>query len=51
VPIFSVDGHERASPYSRPNQRGPVVQGWRHTAQNLNLNRDYGKLDAPRCGR
>jgi murein tripeptide amidase MpaA len=47
VPILSVDGHERASPYSRPNQRGPVVQGWRHTAQNLNLNRDYGKLDAP----
>ncbi|HWU15468.1 MAG TPA: M14 family metallopeptidase [Caulobacter sp.] len=47
VPIFSVDGHERASPYSRPNQRGPTVQGWRHTAQNLNLNRDYGKLDAP----
>ncbi|WP_436032715.1 M14 family metallopeptidase [Caulobacter sp. LjRoot300] len=47
VPIFSVDGHERASPYSRPNQRGPAVQGWRHTAQNLNLNRDYGKLDSP----
>lgn len=47
VPILSVDGHERASPYSRPNQRGPAVQGWRHTAQNLNLNRDYGKLDAP----
>jgi murein tripeptide amidase MpaA len=47
VPIFSVDGHERASPYSRPNQRGPAIQGWRHTAQNLNLNRDYGKLDSP----
>jgi hypothetical protein len=46
VPIFSVDGHERASPYSRPNQRGPAIQGWRHTAQNLNLNRDYGKLDS-----
>jgi hypothetical protein len=44
---FSVDGHERASPYSRPNQRGPAIQGWRHTAQNLNLNRDYGKLDSP----
>lgn len=47
VPIFSVDGHERAGPYSRPNQRGPTIQGWRHTAQNLNLNRDYGKLDSP----
>ncbi|MDX2144287.1 MAG: M14 family metallopeptidase [Rhodospirillaceae bacterium] len=47
VPIFNVDGHERASEFNRPNQRGPVVQGWRTTAQNLNLNRDYAKLDAP----
>jgi len=47
VPIFNVDGHERSSPYSRPNQRGPNNQGWRNTAQNLNLNRDYVKLDAP----
>lgn len=47
VPIFNVDGHERASRYSRPNQRGPMVQGWRTTAQNLNLNRDYLKADAP----
>jgi hypothetical protein len=47
VPIFNVDGHERASLYNRPNQRGPSNQGWRNTAQNLNLNRDYTKLDAP----
>jgi murein tripeptide amidase MpaA len=47
VPIFNVDGHERASLYNRPNQRGPNNQGWRNTAQNLNLNRDYTKLDAP----
>lgn len=47
VPIFSVDGHEHASLYNRPNQRGPSNQGWRNTAQNLNLNRDYTKLDAP----
>jgi hypothetical protein len=47
VPIFNVDGHERASAYSRPNQRGPRLQGWRTTAQNLNLNRDYLKADAP----
>ena len=47
VPIFSVDGHERASAFNRPNQRGPNNQGWRNTAQNLNLNRDYTKLDAP----
>ena len=47
VPMFNADGHERTSRYSRPNQRGPEAQGWRTTAQNLNLNRDYAKLDAP----
>ena len=47
VPVFNADGHERTSPYNRPNQRGPVSQGWRNTAQNLNLNRDYAKLDTP----
>ncbi len=46
VPIFNVDGHERFSPYTRVNQRGPVEAGWRTTARNLNLNRDYAKLDA-----
>lgn len=45
VPILSVDGHERAGAYSRPNQRGPRIQGWRNTATNQNLNRDYMKLD------
>ncbi len=47
VPIFNADGHERSSEWNRPNQRGPVHQGWRTTAQNLNLNRDYMKADAP----
>ncbi|ADL01173.1 M14 family metallopeptidase [Brevundimonas subvibrioides] len=47
IPILSVDGHERASPYSRPNQRGPRIQGWRNTGTNQNLNRDFLKLDQP----
>jgi hypothetical protein len=47
VPIFNVDGHERMSPYNRINQNGPEEMGWRVTAQNLNLNRDYMKADAP----
>ena len=47
VPILSVDGHERSSPYGRINQRGPVKTGWRTNARNLNLNRDYSKLDTP----
>jgi Zinc carboxypeptidase len=47
VPIFNADGHERSSMWNRPNQRGPRSMGWRTTAQNLNLNRDYLKADAP----
>ena len=47
IPVLNADGHERSSPFSRPNQRGPLNQGWRNTAQNLNLNRDYMKADAP----
>jgi murein tripeptide amidase MpaA len=27
VPVFNVDGHERTSPYNRPNQNGPSLQG------------------------
>lgn len=47
VPVFNADGHERSYEWNRPNQRGPVHQGWRSTAQNLNLNRDYMKAGAP----
>jgi hypothetical protein len=47
VPVFNVDGHERFAKWNRPNQRGPVEMGWRTTAQNFNLNRDYVKADAP----
>ncbi len=47
IPVFNVDGHERSSPYNRINQNGPKEMGWRTTAQNLNLNRDFMKADAP----
>lgn len=47
LPIFNVDGHENSSPYNRINQLGPESMGFRATAQNLNLNRDYLKADAP----
>jgi zinc carboxypeptidase len=47
VPVFNVDGHERFGPWNRPNQVGPEEMGWRVTSQNLNLNRDYAKADAP----
>lgn len=47
IPIFSVDAHERFSAYNRINQNGPKEMGWRSTALNLNLNRDFVKADAP----
>jgi hypothetical protein len=47
VPVFNIDGHERFKAWNRPNQRGPAEMGWRVTAQNYNLNRDYVKADAP----
>lgn len=47
IPIFNVDGHERKSKFNRINQNGPEEMGWRTTAQNINLNRDFTKADAP----
>ncbi|WP_129776280.1 M14 family metallopeptidase [Peristeroidobacter soli] len=47
VPVFNVDGHERFGRWNRPNQVGPEAMGWRVTSQNLNLNRDYVKAEAP----
>jgi len=47
IPILNVDGHERRSQFNRINQRGPVEMGFRTNANNLNLNRDYTKLDTP----
>ncbi|HEY5757453.1 MAG TPA: M14 family metallopeptidase [Steroidobacter sp.] len=47
VPVFNIDGHERFGRWNRPNQVGPEEMGWRATSQNLNLNRDYVKAEAP----
>ena len=48
VPIHNADGHERVSPYNRPNQNGPVEgMGFRATTAGLNLNRDFLRLVSP----
>jgi hypothetical protein len=48
VPIYNVDGHERNSPYNRPNQNGPVQgMGFRTTTDGHDLNRDHLKLCTP----
>ena len=47
VPVFNVDGHEHRSPFNRPNQNGPKVQGERTTALRINLNRDWMLAQTP----
>jgi hypothetical protein len=47
VPVYNADGLARFGRNQRPNQRGPQETGWRVTDQNLNLNRDWAKADAP----
>lgn len=47
IPVLNIDGHERLSPFNRPNQNGPKQMGWRTNALNLNLNRDYMKAETP----
>lgn len=47
IPIYNADGHERFGPFNRINQNGPEEMGWRTQGQNLNLNRDFLKADAP----
>jgi hypothetical protein len=47
APMVNPDGHERFGPNHRINQRGPAEMGFRTTAQNLNMNRDYVKAESP----
>jgi len=47
APAVNADGMNRFGPHNRINQNGPEEMGWRTNAQNLNLNRDFVKADAP----
>jgi len=46
IPSVNVDGDIRRSAYGRINQNGPRQSGWRVNGRNLNLNRDFTKLDS-----
>lgn len=45
IPYYNVDGGRVRSPYYRANQDGPSMQGFRGTACNYDLNRDFMKCD------
>ena len=48
TPIFNADGNEKFSLTNRGVQNGPVNgMGTRQQGQNLNINRDFMKLDTP----
>ena len=46
IPAYNVGGMLNRSSYSRANQNGPNEYGFRGNAQNLDLNRDFIKMDA-----
>jgi dipeptidyl-peptidase-4 len=46
APIFNADGNERFDKH-RPSQAGPPLVGVRTNAQDLDLNRDFVKLESP----
>lgn len=46
IPILNIGGALNRGSFSRANQNGPEAYGFRGSAQNLDLNRDFIKLDA-----
>ncbi|HYG50740.1 MAG TPA: M14 family zinc carboxypeptidase [Flavobacteriales bacterium] len=46
IPVYNVDGCLRRGTSSRANQDGPAEYGFRGNYQNLDLNRDFIKMDS-----
>ena len=46
IPVYNIGGALNRGPYSRVNQNGPENYGFRGNAQNLDLNRDFTKMDS-----
>lgn len=47
IPAYNIGGMLNRSSTSRANQDGPAEYGFRGNAQNLDLNRDFIKMDSP----
>jgi len=46
IPVYNIDGSLKARCCNRANQNGPIDQGFRGNARNLDLNRDFIKCDS-----
>jgi hypothetical protein len=46
IPVYNVEGMLNRRKYTRMNQDGPIEKGFRGTARNFDLNRDFMKADA-----
>ena len=46
IPIYNIGGTLNRNSHSRANQMGPKEYGFRGNAQNLDLNRDFIKMDS-----
>ena len=46
IPVYNIDGALNRSLYYRLNQNGPEFKGSRRNARNLDLNRDFSKMDS-----
>ena len=46
IPAYNVGGMINRSSHSRANQNGPLEYGFRGNTQNLDLNRDFIKMDS-----
>lgn len=46
IPVYNVSGMLNRGSFSRANQNGPEDYGFRGTAQNYDLNRDFVKCDS-----
>jgi Zinc carboxypeptidase len=46
IPVYNIGGCLNRNSFSRANQNGPLEYGFRGSAQNLDLNRDFTKNDS-----
>ncbi len=46
IPVYNIEGMQNRSSTSRANQDGPAEYGFRGNGKNLDLNRDFIKMDS-----